>query len=76
MPHRSKGMATLGEKIVKTEVFDEKAEGLNSLRKRWKVGDKILGFGLMGGRLQKRADPLVRRMPTDRGHTTDHLNDR
>jgi hypothetical protein len=69
-------MATLGERIVKTEVFDEKAEGLNGLKKRGKVVDRLLGLGLMGSRPQKREDQLVRRMPTERGHTTDHLRDR
>lgn len=69
-------MATIGEKIVKTEVFDEKTEGLNGLKRRKKIGEKALGLGPMGSRLQKRADPLVRLIPTERGHTTDHSKDR
>jgi hypothetical protein len=69
-------MATLGERIVKTEVFDEKAEELNIFKKRGKGGDNLLGLGLMGSRLQKRADPLLRRLPTERGHTADHLKNR
>lgn len=34
LPHRPKVMATLGSRIVKTEVFEEKAKEFDTLKKR------------------------------------------